>query len=165
MTRPWAIISLALAGVFAAIGALIFFSRLGGEAPHWKGVTIPPDATAASLLVHADPAAGAKLFRHCAACHSIRPGGPNLNGPNLHGVMGGEIGHVSPRFGYSAALRNFGGHWDVARMDAWLQSPRTLVPRTSMVFSGVGSVRDRADLIAYLLTQGAQEPAKGAEGK
>ena len=59
-----------------------------------------------------------------------------------------------PGFGYSYALQQLSGRWDAARMDAWLAAPRRLVPGTSMAYPGLPDALDRADMIAYLETQG-----------
>ncbi len=107
----------------------------------------------AALLRVADPAAGERLFRRCAACHAIRPGAPDRNGPTLFGVMGGDVAGASARFGYTAALRQVGGRWTPARMDAWLAAPQRFAPGTSMGFPGLAEPLDRADVIAYLQAQ------------
>jgi cytochrome c len=41
-----------------------------------------------TLMTHADPHAGARAFRACAACHTIGKDGANWVGPNLHAIMG-----------------------------------------------------------------------------
>ena len=62
-------------------------------------------------------AKGAKLFKaKCASCHTIKEGGPNMQGPNLFGIMGQQAGKVS------RALRCVAGcllhaaplHWSTA---------------------------------------------------
>lgn len=107
-----------------------------------------PDVTA--LLRVADAGEGARLFRACAACHAIRKGAPDRNGPNLFGVMGAPVAGVSPRFGYTAALQRIGGRWTPERMDAWLKSPQAFAPGTVMGYPGIDDPLARADLIAYL---------------
>ncbi len=114
---------------------------------------VPENATLADLLRDADPAAGAQVFRICGSCHSVGRAGGNLDGPNLHGVMGSLIGRNSPRFSYTAALQAVGGRWTPERMDAWLKDPQAFAPGTSMGFAGLESARDRADVIAYLMRQ------------
>lgn len=153
-----AIAAAALVATAVLVGGAYW--SLPAPASHWAGLPVPANASVAELLPHADPAAGARLFRRCAACHTLSPGGQNLNGPNLHGVMGAAVGRNNPRFGYSAALQAAGGRWDAARMDAWLRSPQSFAPGTSMGFAGLPSATDRADLIAYLTTEGAA-PAAG----
>ncbi|GAA0667273.1 cytochrome c [Sphingomonas insulae] len=109
-----------------------------------------PRPDLAAWLRIASPAAGARRFAICAQCHAIRAGAPDRNGPNLYGVMGGGVAQASPRFGYTAALRQVGGRWTPERMDAWLAAPRRFAPGTSMGFPGLADPLARADLIAYL---------------
>lgn len=101
----------------------------------------------------ASAAAGARLFTRCSACHSVGQGAPDLGGPNLHGVIGAEIGQNRPRFAYTAALQKVGGRWTRARMDAWLTNPQRFAPGTAMAYPGLVDPLDRADVIAYLEAQ------------
>jgi cytochrome c len=110
-----------------------------------------------ALLATADPAKGQQVFAKCAACHTVNQGGANGIGPNLWGTLGMRIaGHAG--FGYSSALSGKGGTWDFATMNEWLQSPRRFAPGTTMSFAGLSSAEDRANLMAYLNTQGSNLP-------
>ncbi|MCW6508952.1 c-type cytochrome [Lichenifustis flavocetrariae] len=128
----------------------------GADAAADREVGGVPDVSV--LLRTADPAHGARIFGQCAACHSIGRGGPDLDGPNLYGVLGGPVGRRRSRYAYTAALRQTGGIWDFGRMDAWLAHPRKVVPSTSMSFAGLPDARDRADVIAYINAQGSNLP-------
>lgn len=116
-----------------------------------------PSADLPALMRVASADHGQSLFARCAACHAIRPGAPDRNGPNLSGVMTSAIGQNSARFAYTAALQQagqrLGGRWTPARMDAWLASPSQFAPGTSMGFAGLSDPLDRADVIAYLQAQ------------
>ncbi|WP_010218298.1 c-type cytochrome [Sphingomonas sp. PAMC 26621] len=112
-----------------------------------------PAPTVESYARVASAAAGARIFTRCSACHSVGQGAPDLGGPNLHGVIGAEIGQNRPRFAYTAALQNVGGRWTRARLDAWLADPQRFAPGTAMAFPGLADPLDRADVIAYLETQ------------
>jgi cytochrome c len=48
-------------------------------------------------------------------------------------------------------------------MDKWLKSPRDFAPGTKMTFAGLGNPEDRANLIAYLNTQGSNLPLPAAD--
>ncbi|GAA0457682.1 MULTISPECIES: c-type cytochrome [Sphingomonas] len=104
-------------------------------------------------LAQADVAQGRRLFRQCAACHTVAPGGGDRNGPNLHGVVGRPVAAGSRRFGYTAALEAIGGIWTPERLDAWLQNPQRFAPGTSMIYAGMPNGVDRADVIAFLRQQ------------
>ena len=82
-------------------------------------------------------------------------GGADLDGPNLYGVVGHPVAERRPRFAYSAALRHVGGVWTFARLDAWLTNPAAFAPGTTMTFAGLPDGQDRADVIAFLNTQGS----------
>ena len=120
----------------------------------------PPLAT---LLAQADLAKGEQLFGKCVSCHTINPGGPNGIGPNLHGVLGEAIGKGVGGFAFSSALSGHGGNWTFEDMDAWLKSPKAFAPGTKMSFAGLSKPQDRADIIAYLNTQGSNLPLPKAE--
>ena len=114
-----------------------------------------PDAASTSQV-----ARGERVFRRCTACHTIGQYAGDTDGPNLYGVMGGDVARTSARFAYTAALQRVGGRWSVARMDAWLAAPRRFAPGTSMGFAGLADPLDRADVIAFLQTKG---PRRGAQ--
>lgn len=108
----------------------------------------------AHYLQTADAAAGQAVFQKCQACHTINQGGANGLGPNLHGVMGEPVATGHGGFAFSDALRNHGGTWDWDTMSQWLRSPRTFAPGTKMTFAGLSDPQDRANLLAYLNSQG-----------
>lgn len=107
-----------------------------------------------TVLAAADPAAGEKLFAKCTACHTVNAGGANGIGPNLNGVMGKPIGKHAPGFAYSADLAGKGGTWTYENMDAWLKSPKAFAAGTKMSFAGLSKPEDRANIMAYLKSQG-----------
>jgi cytochrome c len=115
-----------------------------------------------TLLAQADVAAGEQSFSKCAACHTINAGGANGIGPNLHGVVGASIGGRAAGFSYSAALSGHGGNWDFASLNAWLTSPRRFADGTTMSFAGLSDAQERANLIVYLNSQGANLPLPAA---
>lgn len=106
----------------------------------------------APLLASADLAAGEKTFKRCTACHSIEKGGPNKQGPNLYGVVGNQPG-THDGFSYSDGIKALGGEWTYDKLNAFLAKPKDLVPDTKMNFPGFKSVKDRANVIAFLRAQ------------
>ena len=102
-----------------------------------------------AMLATADAAAGQKIFKKCAACHTTENGGKHKVGPNLHAVVnGGQAGKDG--FKYSAAFQELGGNWDYASLNGFLAKPKAFVPGTKMSFAGLKKVGDRAAVIAYL---------------
>jgi cytochrome c len=118
-------------------------------------------AGAAALLalpVHAagDAQRGERVFAYCYACHSMQAGENYLAGPNLKGVVGRKAAGLAG-FDFSLALRAKGRTglvWTERALDQYLADPEAMVPGTSMIFNGLPSARDRADVIAYLKRTG-----------
>lgn len=104
-----------------------------------------------ALLASADAAAGQKIFKKCAACHTSDNGGKNKLGPNLFGVINAKKGSKAG-FTYSPAMTGFAGasNWDYGSMNAFLAKPKAYMPGTKMSFAGLKKVGDRASVIAYL---------------
>jgi len=99
----------------------------------------------------ADPASGQSVFKStCSICHAVQPG-KNGVGPSLAGVVGRKTGQVAG-FHYSVGNQNANLTWDEATLDKYLQSPKTIVPGTTMTYAGLKDDAKRADLIAYLAT-------------
>ena len=107
----------------------------------------------------ADVEYGERLSLQCRACHTFEAGGPHMVGPNLHGFFGRAAGTVSD-FPYSRALRGADFIWTPRALDAWLSAPTEFLRGTSMVYSGMREADDRAALIASLLRQTADGPAR-----
>ena len=99
-----------------------------------------------------DATKGEKVFLKCKACHTIAKGGAHRIGPNLWGIIG-KVAGKQEGFRYSKAMLDFGKKWDVATLDAYLEKPSRIVPRSRMAFIGIKDAQQRADLIAYLNKQ------------
>jgi cytochrome c len=97
----------------------------------------------------ADLANGQSKYAVCRSCHSLTADGPNMTGPNLHGLFGRKAGS-HPDFNYSDGLKDSGITWDAASLDKWIEQPRAVIPGTKMAFAGIKDAKDRADLIGYL---------------
>jgi len=98
-----------------------------------------------------DPDRGATIYERCIACHSLTR---NRTGPKHCGLFGRTAGTVEG-YRYSPAMRESGIVWTEASLDAFLESPRTAVPRTKMGYAGIKYPQERADLVAYLKRENA----------
>jgi len=102
----------------------------------------------ADIYATADVDKGARVFRKCSACHKLEAGA-NITGPYLFGVVDRPIG-AAEGFGYSSAMASHGGEWTPEALNEFLEKPSAYVSGTSMAFSGLRKVEDRANVIAYL---------------
>jgi cytochrome c len=92
------------------------------------------------------PPAGIAALDGCAACHALRPGDAERSAPSLVGIVGRPVA-ASAWFGYSPALRHWGGTWTAERLADYLRDPIATVPGTSKTLS---PVRDPARLEAII---------------
>ena len=103
----------------------------------------------AALLAMGDLAVGEKVFKKCAACHSIVKGGKNNIGPALYNVVGRKIGVVND-YKYSKALSSYGKEWTFEELNGYLIKPAKWIKGTKMAFAGLRKEKDRASVILYL---------------
>ena len=103
----------------------------------------------AALMATGDLATGEKVFKKCAACHSIVKGGKNNIGPALYNVVGRKIGGVSD-YKYSKALSEYGNEWTFEELNGYLIKPAKWIKGTKMAFAGLRKEKDRASVIKYL---------------
>ena len=162
------------AGIIALGGAIVSSKYFHDERPEKMGYAIEGVEAEGegggdsgpglnTLLASADVAAGEKVFAKCAACHTVNQGGANGIGPNLYATVGEGIGQGKGGFAFSEALKGKGGEWSFENLDHWLKSPREFAPGTKMTFAGLGNPADRANLIAWLNTQGSNLPLPAAD--
>ena len=136
---------------------------------------VPPDW--GTVLPAADVAAGKTAFGKCVSCHTDGPGGANMTGPNLYGIIGRKPGG-HPGFAYSPAMVDYGAAnpaWTYQNLSDFLQAPQQHIKGTKMTFVGLKKVEDRVNVVAYLRTMAASPapipapnpaaaaPAAGAE--
>ena len=103
----------------------------------------------AELIAMGDIATGEKVFKKCAACHSIVKGGKNNIGPALYNVVGRDVGAVSD-YKYSKALAAYGKAWTFEELNGYLIKPAKWIKGTKMAFAGLRKEKDRASVILYL---------------
>ena len=101
------------------------------------------------LLASASAADGKKVFKKCAACHSITKGGGNKIGPALWGVLGREAGSIS-NYKYSKAMTAYGKSWSFEEMNGFLIKPKDWIKGTKMTFMGLKKETERAAVILYM---------------
>ena len=133
------------------------------------GLTIATLFTATLLATGAqaagDAAKGAKVFKKCAACHSMDAGDKKI-GPTLAGFIGRTAGTVEG-FKYSKDLAEAGEKglvWDEAGFVEYMADPKGFIgaaigkkkAKTRMAFAGLKKESDREDLLAWLLENGAK---------
>ena len=111
--------------------------------------TIEEKIDIAALMAMGDLAVGEKVFKKCAACHSIVKGGKNNIGPALYNVVGRKIGIVND-YKYSKALSGYGKEWTFEELNGYLIKPAKWIKGTKMAFAGLRKEKDRASVILYL---------------
>ena len=92
---------------------------------------------------------GAKIFKKCAACHSIAQGEGNKIGPALWGVIGRKAGSISD-YKYSKAMAAYAKPWSFEEMNGFLIKPKKWVKGTKMSFAGLKNAKERAAVILYM---------------
>jgi len=102
-----------------------------------------------AVMAQGDITSGEKIFKKCAACHSINKGGPNKIGPALYNVVGRKVGGVA-KYKYSKTLASYGKEWTFEELNGFLIKPATYLKGTKMSYAGLRKETDRASVIKYL---------------
>ena len=102
-----------------------------------------------ALFASTSAAEGAKVFKKCAACHSIAEGGKNKIGPALWGVLGRQAGSL-PDYKYSKAMASYGKKWSFEEMNGFLIKPKDWIKGTKMSYAGLKNEKERAAVILYM---------------
>ena len=103
----------------------------------------------AALMAMGDVVSGEKIFKKCAACHSIVKGGKNKIGPALYNVVGRKVGGVND-YKYSKALAGYEKSWTFEELNGFLLKPAKWIKGTKMAYAGLRKEKDRASIIKYL---------------
>ena len=90
----------------------------------------------AALMTMGDIATGEKVFKKCAACHSIVKGGKNAIGPALYNVVGRKVGAVE-EYKYSKALAAYDKEWTFEELNGFLEKPAKYIKGTKMAYAGL----------------------------
>ena len=102
-----------------------------------------------ALMAMGDINSGEKIFKKCAACHSIVKGGKNKIGPALYNVVGRKVGEVA-NYKYSKALVAYDKEWNFEELNGFLIKPAKWIKGTKMAYAGLRKEKDRASVIKYL---------------
>ena len=103
----------------------------------------------AALMALGDVTSGEKIFKKCAACHSINKGGKHKIGPALYNVVGRKVGGVED-YKYSKALIAYEKEWTFEELNGFLIKPAKHIKGTKMAYAGLRKEADRASVIKYL---------------
>ena len=103
----------------------------------------------ATLMAMGDFDSGKKIFKKCAACHSIIKGGKNKIGPALYNVVERKVGGVAD-YKYSKALTAYDKNWTFEELNGFLKKPAKYIKGTKMAYAGLRKEKDRASVIKYL---------------
>ena len=103
----------------------------------------------AALMAMGDLATGEKVFKKCAACHSIAKGGKNAIGPALYNVVSRKVGSIDD-YKYSKALSGYEKEWTFEELNGYLIKPAKWIKGTKMAFAGLRKEKDRASVILFL---------------
>ena len=109
-----------------------------------------------AVMALGDITSGEKIFKKCAACHSINKGGKNKIGPALYNVVGRAVGGVDD-YKYSKALASYGKDWTFEELNGFLTKPSSYLKGTKMSYAGLRKEKDRASVIKYL-NQNSESP-------
>lgn len=112
----------------------------------------------------ADAKAGAKVYKKCRACHSLKAG-KIMTGPSLHGLYGRTAGTFVDAKGKAfrhskdmVAAGEAGLVWSAEVLAVYIADPKPYIggmigkkkARTKMAFKGLNKPADVENLIAYL---------------
>ena len=114
-----------------------------------KDATVDAKIDISAIMSLGDVASGEKIFKKCAACHSINSGGGNKIGPALYNVVGRKVGGVAD-YKYSKALATYEKEWTFEELNGFLKKPASYIKGTKMSYAGLRKEKDRASIIKYL---------------
>ncbi len=121
------------------------------EAPEGSIIKSSSEASVdiSALISIGDITHGEKVFKKCAACHSINQNGGNKIGPKLWNVMFRPVGAITD-YKYSKALSTYGKEWTWEEMNGFLTKPSKWIKGNKMGFAGLKTEKERASILLYL---------------
>jgi cytochrome c len=139
---------------FAADGATLLAGGGDRIVRRWDAATGAPvgrtELTTPAVDAGLGDSRGARVFRACAACHTLGPDDGHRAGPTLHGVFGRRIA-TAPGYDYSDALKRMDIVWTAETVsELFEQGPAAYTPGTKMPEQRIASAYDRAALMEFL---------------
>ena len=93
---------------------------------------------------------GAQVFRHCVACHTLKPGELHKAGPTLWHVMGRRIATLKG-YNFSPALKKLDIVWSKKTIAKLFEiGPMHYTPGTKMPEQTIGSKKERQALVDFI---------------
>ncbi len=93
---------------------------------------------------------GAQVFRHCVACHTLKPDEGPRAGPSLWHIFGRRIATL-PGYNFSPALKKMQIVWSKETVSKLFEiGPAHYTPGTKMPEQTIGSAADRKALVDFL---------------
>jgi cytochrome c len=118
------------------------------------GMTVAIFMANGSAFAAGDAAKGAKVFKKCKACHTVKMGKHKI-GPSLAGVVGRKAG-AAAGFKKYRGLKAADWSWDEKTLNEWLADPKKFAKKrnrkSGMVFK-LKKAADRENVIAYMKTK------------
>jgi len=130
-------------------GYVLEVDQVSTDIAETSSETVEEKIDIAALMAMGDIATGEKVFKKCAACHSIVKGGKNNIGPALYNVVGRQVGSISD-YKYSKSLLEYNKEWTIEELNGYLIKPAKWIKGTKMAFAGLRKEKDRASVIKYL---------------
>lgn len=140
--------------VFAPDGRSLWTGGADRRVRRWDAATGRPvgplgGEAGGDLPAGVDPH-GARVWRACAACHSLTAEGGNMAGPHLHGLFGRRMGSVAG-YEYSERLARGDIVWTRETVaDLFTRGPDEVTPGTKMPIQRVGNEEDLRALLDFL---------------
>ena len=134
----------------------------GSAAPEEKAFSL---LTVAAQFPNTSEEAGQRLFKQCAACHTVNEGGKNGIGPNLWDIVGRGKAAIDG-FNYSNAMKEKGGVWGFDELANFLHDPKGWLSGTKMAYRGLRKDEEVAAMLLYLRSlSGDPKPLPAAEAQ
>jgi cytochrome c len=139
---------------FGADGRTLWTGGADRRVRRWDAATGRPVGPLGGEVEQRLPAGidplGARVWRACAACHSLTLEGGNMAGPHLHGLFGRRMGSVAG-YEYSERLARGDITWTRETVaDLFTRGPDEVTPGTKMPVQRVGNAEELRALLDFL---------------